>query len=182
MLCAPLSSRGQLGAVLYLENDLAPGAFADRQQVLELLAGQIAISLENARLFAELERRVEARTQELSLAHGMLDEAQSLARIGSWSWRVDSSSASWSDELYRIHGYAPRSISISGRTLVDHASPEHKKALASAPTTHASSQWAPSATTFCATLAAPPSAVRRSRTRTTGTGASGEIRSTSPRR
>ena len=43
-------------------------------------------------------------------------------------------------------------------------------------------QDAPAAATFCATFAAPPSACLVSRTRTTGTGASGEMRSTSPRR
>ena len=50
----------------------------------------------------------------------------------------------------------------------------------SSPTSATRSQRAPTATTFCATLAAPPRACFRSRTRTTGTGASGEMRSTSP--
>ena len=38
--------------LLYLENNLTPGAFTPaRQAVLELLASQAAISLENARLY-----------------------------------------------------------------------------------------------------------------------------------
>jgi PAS domain S-box-containing protein len=55
VLCLPLLKQGRLIGVLYLENRLAPRVFtADRVSVLELLASQAAISLENARLFAEL--------------------------------------------------------------------------------------------------------------------------------
>ncbi|WP_144149101.1 AAA family ATPase [Paraburkholderia sp. BCC1884] len=51
VLCLPLAKQGKLIGVLYLENDLAPGAFTPpRIAVLELLASQAAISLENASL------------------------------------------------------------------------------------------------------------------------------------
>ena len=51
---------------------------------------------------------------------------------------------------------------------------------ASSPTVPTSRQLAPIEATFAATLAAPPSFALRSRTVTTGTGASGESRSVSP--
>ncbi|HYY26440.1 MAG TPA: GAF domain-containing protein [Chthoniobacterales bacterium] len=55
ILCLPITKQAELMGMLYLENNLTPGAFtADRQAVLELLASQAAISLENARLFADL--------------------------------------------------------------------------------------------------------------------------------
>jgi GAF domain-containing protein len=55
ILCLPITKQGELMGILYLENNLTPCAFtADRQAVLELLASQAAISLENARLFADL--------------------------------------------------------------------------------------------------------------------------------
>jgi signal transduction histidine kinase/serine/threonine protein kinase len=55
VLCLPLIKQGQVIGVLYLENNLAPGVFtSSRTTVLELLAGQAAISLETARLYAEL--------------------------------------------------------------------------------------------------------------------------------
>ncbi|MFJ5298456.1 ATP-binding protein [Pseudomonas sp. NPDC088368] len=54
-LCLPLLKQRQVIGVLYLENNLAPGVFtANRAGVLELLAGQAAISLETARLHQEL--------------------------------------------------------------------------------------------------------------------------------
>jgi PAS domain S-box-containing protein len=55
VLCLPITKQGQLMGVLYLENNLTSGAFTpDRQAVLELLAAQAAISLDNARLYADL--------------------------------------------------------------------------------------------------------------------------------
>jgi PAS domain S-box-containing protein len=55
ILCLPLLKQGELTGVLYLENNLAPRVFTpDRLAVLELLASQAAISLENARLYADL--------------------------------------------------------------------------------------------------------------------------------
>ncbi|HEY0715956.1 MAG TPA: GAF domain-containing protein, partial [Polyangia bacterium] len=55
ILCLPLRKRDQIVGVLYLENNLTPGAFTkDRISILDVLASQAAISLENARLFADL--------------------------------------------------------------------------------------------------------------------------------
>ena len=57
MLCLPLLKQARLIGVLYLENNLAPRVFTSaRLAVLELLASQAAISLENAQLYAELAR------------------------------------------------------------------------------------------------------------------------------
>jgi len=66
VMCVPVVSQGRLSAVLYLENNQLEGAFTDKQQVtLELLGAQAAISLVNARLYANLERKVAQRTEEL---------------------------------------------------------------------------------------------------------------------
>jgi PAS domain S-box-containing protein len=57
MLCLALLKQAKLIGVLYLENNLASRVFTSaRLAVLELLASQAAISLENARLYAELAR------------------------------------------------------------------------------------------------------------------------------
>jgi PAS domain S-box-containing protein len=55
VLCVPLVKQAKLIGALYLENNLTPYAFTPaRLSVLELLSSQAAISLENARLYAEL--------------------------------------------------------------------------------------------------------------------------------
>jgi steroid delta-isomerase-like uncharacterized protein len=63
MFCLPLMNQAKLIGVLYLENNLAAGAFAPaRTAVLKLLASQAAISLDNARLYRDLgERERESR-------------------------------------------------------------------------------------------------------------------------
>jgi PAS domain S-box-containing protein len=65
VLCLPLVKLSKLIGVLYLENNLASHAFTPaRISVLELLASQAAISLENARLYSDLHER-EARIRRL---------------------------------------------------------------------------------------------------------------------
>jgi PAS domain S-box-containing protein len=54
-LCLPLVKQAKLMGVLYLENSLAPRVFTPKRlAMLELLASQAAISLDHARLYAEL--------------------------------------------------------------------------------------------------------------------------------
>jgi len=65
ILCLPLVKQSKLIGVLYLENNLASHLFTPaRISVLELLASQAAISLENARLYNDLRER-EARIRRL---------------------------------------------------------------------------------------------------------------------
>ncbi|WP_408350710.1 trifunctional serine/threonine-protein kinase/ATP-binding protein/sensor histidine kinase [Paraburkholderia sp. RL17-337-BIB-A] len=65
VLCLPLMRRSELIGLLYVENNLATHAFTpERVTVLELLASQAAISLENAMLYAALRER-EARIRRL---------------------------------------------------------------------------------------------------------------------
>ncbi|MDB4871040.1 MAG: multi-sensor signal transduction multi-kinase [Gemmatimonadales bacterium] len=65
VLCVPLVKQAKLIGVLYLENNLASHVFTPgRISVLELLASQAAISLENARLYSDLQER-EAKIRRL---------------------------------------------------------------------------------------------------------------------
>ncbi len=66
VLCMPIVGQGKLLGALYLENNLVSGCFTQaRIRMLTLLSGQIAISLENALLYENLEHKVEERTAEL---------------------------------------------------------------------------------------------------------------------
>jgi PAS domain S-box-containing protein len=58
ILCLPLLRQGVLVGLLYLENTLASHVFTpERARLLEHLAGQAAISLENTRLYGDLRQR-----------------------------------------------------------------------------------------------------------------------------
>ena len=55
VLALPILNRGTLRALLVLENRLIRGAFtAERLDAVKLIAGQLAVSLDNAQLYAEL--------------------------------------------------------------------------------------------------------------------------------
>ena len=55
LLAVPILSRGTLRAVLLLENRFIRGAFStERLDGVKLIAGQLAVSLDNTRLYAEL--------------------------------------------------------------------------------------------------------------------------------
>ena len=60
LLAVPIVTRGTLGAVLLLENRLLRGAFtAERLESVKLIAGQLAVSLDNAHVNAEYRRIAE---------------------------------------------------------------------------------------------------------------------------
>jgi predicted ATPase/signal transduction histidine kinase len=99
ILCLPLINQAKLVGLLYLENNLSPNVFTPtRIAVLKLLASQAAISLENTRLYRDLEEREEA----LRRSETYLSEAQKLSHTGSFGWDVMSGKIFWSEETFRI--------------------------------------------------------------------------------
>jgi class 3 adenylate cyclase len=67
VLCAPLVQQGKLTGIIYLENNLTNAAFTqERIDLLLLLSGQMAISIENALLYENLEEKVIERTRQLN--------------------------------------------------------------------------------------------------------------------
>jgi PAS domain S-box-containing protein len=66
LICLPLLNQSKLVGVLYLENQLATGAFTpERSQVLNLLSTQAAIAIKNAKLYSKLRASESQMTQFL---------------------------------------------------------------------------------------------------------------------
>jgi histidine kinase len=97
ILCLPVMRQGVIAGVLYLENGLTAAAFNESHvRLLELLAAQAAISIENAALYDTLEQKVAARTRELAekneelvqknaeilRAQGQLVQSEKMASLG----------------------------------------------------------------------------------------------------
>jgi diguanylate cyclase (GGDEF)-like protein/PAS domain S-box-containing protein len=57
-----------------------------------------------------LQRMLMTNAEEVHRAKKDLDDAQSIAKIGSWRWEIGSGRLVWSDELYRILGIAVGSV------------------------------------------------------------------------
>jgi GAF domain-containing protein len=68
VLCTPLVFRGRVVSVLYLENNLSKGVFSTtRLTALRLVASQAVISIENARLYAQLAKNNRLLEAKVSL-------------------------------------------------------------------------------------------------------------------
>jgi GAF domain-containing protein len=62
LLCMPVLHHNSMIGILYLENNLITDAFTpERIETLQILASQAAISLENARLYADINREAQVR-------------------------------------------------------------------------------------------------------------------------
>ena len=104
LLCLPLVKQATLVGVIYLENNLASHVFTPtRVAVLKLLASQAAISLENTRLYGELEER-EAKIRRLVDAN----------IIGIFIWDLEGRIIEANDAFLHMLGY-DREDFASGR-------------------------------------------------------------------
>jgi PAS domain S-box-containing protein len=113
ILCLPLINQADLVGALYLENNLAPRVFAPaRIAVLKLLASQAAISLENTRLYADLQQR-EAKIRRLVESN----------IIGVLIWDLEGQILEANDEFLRIVGY-DRADLVSGQLSWNALTPE----------------------------------------------------------
>ncbi|MBL7502747.1 diguanylate cyclase [Frankia sp. CNm7] len=74
LLAIPIMIRGELRAMLLLENRMIRSAFTtERLEGIMLIAGQLAVSLENAMVYTSLEREVAERTRQLAAANQRLE-------------------------------------------------------------------------------------------------------------
>jgi PAS domain S-box-containing protein len=104
ILCLPLLKESRLVGVVYLENNLAINVFTpDRIVVLKLLASEAAISLENIRLYDDLQDR-EAKIRRLVDSN----------IIGVVMWCADGRIIDANEAYLRIIGY-DRGDLIAGR-------------------------------------------------------------------
>jgi PAS domain S-box-containing protein len=104
ILCLPLIKQGRLVAMLYLENNLATGVFTPaRIAVLNVLASQAAISLDNSRLYRTLEER-EAKIRRLVDAN----------IVGIFIWNIDGQILEANEAFLHMVGYDREDIA-SGR-------------------------------------------------------------------
>jgi predicted ATPase len=119
ILCFPLINRTKLVGVLYLENNLAPHVFtSDRIAVLKVLASQAAISLENTRLYRDLENR---EAEISALKDQLYRENLALRDEVDRAWMFEEivgTSAALQDVLSRVAKVAPTdsTVLITGET------------------------------------------------------------------
>ena len=76
ILCLPIINMGQIKGVAYLESKTNAEIFKTKQTgLLELLSSNVAMAIENAVLYRNLEQRVEERTSEIKQMQSQLLES-----------------------------------------------------------------------------------------------------------
>ncbi|MEX2336880.1 MAG: ATP-binding protein [Fulvivirga sp.] len=85
----------------------------------------IALTLKTSE---ELEREVETRKdveEVLKLKLTQLNEAQAIAKMGSWEWDVATDTVYWSEEMYKVYDL-PTTVPINFETYLKFIHPEDK--------------------------------------------------------
>ncbi len=101
-----------------------------REEVLARLRAHVTIRSQQEELRAlnrRLNREVEQRTQTtiaLAESEERLNEAQSLADMGSWRWDTAADETVWSENMYRLLGYTPGEAPASIDGFRKHVHPD----------------------------------------------------------
>ena len=116
VLCIPLERHGKIEGAIYMENNLATGVFTeDRIEVIKLLAAQVSISVENAKLYEDQVRLIEAQRRFVpsqfleSLAH------RDIARVGLGEHVHKTMSVMFAD----LRGFTPLAERLGPRSVIE---------------------------------------------------------------
>ena len=122
--------------------DGAPGSFqlearmrtGDGRRVVALVSGTLVRDPAGEPLhylvqWLDVTERIAAQ-EALAANEAKLAEAQQVARLGSWEWRIDADRVTWSDELYRIHGLRPETTAQSWARHLERVHPDDRARVA----------------------------------------------------
>ncbi len=109
-LCLPILNQGEMIGLLYLENNQMTSVFnTEGIEPLKHLASQFGISVENALLYNNLQRKI----GELKESEERYDLAVSGSAAGIWDWDILSNELYTSERFKELLGYALDEIKIT---------------------------------------------------------------------
>ncbi|MEX8509854.1 MAG: AAA family ATPase [Leptothrix ochracea] len=115
VLCIPLQRQGKFEGAIYMENRLAVGAFTeDRIEVLRLLAAQVSISIENAKLYEDQSRLIEAQSHFVPSEFLESLNHHDLARVSLGEHVAKRMSVLFCD----LRGFTPLAERLDPRTVI----------------------------------------------------------------
>jgi predicted ATPase/signal transduction histidine kinase len=110
VLCAPIAHKGELTGVIYLENNQVVGAFTPgRLEALNVLVAQIAVSIDNATLYARQERQA----RQIEAANAKLEKEIAERK------RAEAELSRYRDHLQELVAERTRELESAQGRLVD---------------------------------------------------------------
>lgn len=98
----------------------------DQAMELELQTTELEQQTQEAQALSE---ELELANEELkTVSSTQLAEAQSLARLGSWEWNIETDEITWSEEMYRLYGVDPGSMKIDYAAYQSLVHPDDREA------------------------------------------------------
>ncbi|MBK8783457.1 MAG: PAS domain S-box protein [Anaerolineales bacterium] len=154
----PLKIGGRVTGSISVESQEENAFTENDQRLLETLAGQAAIAIENATLFLrtqkeieerqqaesalqmqtekllqlnnELEQRVLERTAEIEMTRKRLQLAADAAGLGIWEWDNVNGRLIWDAQMYRIYGVSPEEFGGKLESVYEYILPEDQAIMA----------------------------------------------------
>lgn len=128
-IIVPLKANGTtVGAFQILSHSLNAHT-TDHLRFVEAFAFRVSAALSNARLFAELERRVQERTAEIENTRQRLELATQAAELGIWDWNIKTREFLWDQQMEVIHGKEAKPFQITLDNFLSIVHSEDRKSL-----------------------------------------------------
>jgi class 3 adenylate cyclase len=116
VLCMPLVRQGNFEGAIYMENQLAAGVFTqDRIEIIKLLAAQASISIENAKLYSDQLRLIEAQRRFVPSEFLESLHHHDIARVGPGEHVAKRMSMLFAD----LRNFTPLAERLDPRTLME---------------------------------------------------------------
>lgn len=93
--------------------------------------GKEKLAEANKKLHDDIDER-EKIESALRLNEMRLADAQRMAHVGNWDWDINNNTLWWSDEIYRIFGYAPQEFVPTYETFLNSVHPEDQQMVKNA--------------------------------------------------
>jgi predicted ATPase/class 3 adenylate cyclase len=116
VLCVPLIRQGKFEGAIYMENSLAAGVFTEeRIEIIKLLAAQASISIENANLYADQRRLIEAQHRFVPSQFLQSLHHSDIARVGPGEHVTKKMSMMFAD----LRNFTPLAERLDPRIVID---------------------------------------------------------------
>jgi predicted ATPase/class 3 adenylate cyclase len=116
VLCIPLLHHGKFDGAIYMENSLTGGVFTDdRIELIQLLAAQVSISIENARLYKDQQRLIDAQRRFVPSQFLESLDRLDIARVDLGENVAKTMSVMFAD----LRGFTPLAERLDPRSIID---------------------------------------------------------------